>query len=189
MKYVLSAIFSLALAITLNFAAPATASAETGGRFIMMDHNGRVVTDADYQGKYLLMLFGYTFCPDICPTGLQEMAEVMEQLGEDAKQVQPFFITVDPERDTVKVMREYVNAFDDRIVGLTGSKASIASITKKYRIKFAKVEEKPGDPDYTMDHTASMILMDRNNQYIRRFGYGTPAAQIVKAIREQLAAE
>ncbi len=188
MKPVLSALFSLALILAVN-TAPGAASAETGGRFILMDHNQRIVTDFDYQGKYLLMLFGYTFCPDICPTGLQEMADVLEQLGKDATEVTALFITVDPERDTPKVMREYVKAFDERIIGLTGSKVAIESITRKYRVKYAKVEEKPGDPDYTMDHSASMILMDRKGKYIRRFGYGTPAAQIVKAIREQLAAE
>ena len=189
MKYILSALFSLLLALAANTAPASTASAETGGRFILMDHNRQIVTDFDYQGKYLLMLFGYTFCPDICPTGLQEMADVLEQLGKDANEVTALFITVDPERDTPRVMREYVKAFDDRIIGLTGSKEAIASITKKYRVKYAKVEEKPGDPDYTMDHSASMILMDRKGKYIRRFGYGTPAAQIVKAIRQQLAAE
>lgn len=189
MKHFLSVVFALALALAVTTSTPSSASAETGGRFILLDHNKKIVTDLDFQGKYLLMLFGYTFCPDICPTGMQELAEVMELLGPDAKKVQPLFISVDPERDTPRVLREYVNAFDERIIGLTGSKASIDSITKKYRVKFARVEDKPGDPDYTMDHTASVILMDKQGKYIRRFGYGTPAAQIVKALKEAFMAE
>ncbi len=180
MKRISVMLWAMMLAFAINTSAPSVASAETGGRFIMKDHNGKIVTDFDFRGKFLLMLFGYTFCPDICPTGMQELADVMKGLGKKATDVQPLFITVDPERDTAEVMREYVQAFDDRIIGLTGSKASIASITKKYRVKFAKVEEKPGDPDYTMDHSASIILMGPQGEYIRRFGYGTPAAQIVK---------
>ena len=174
--------FGLVAALTLG--QPITASAETGGRFILLDAKRKVVTDFDFRGKFLLMFFGYTFCPDICPTGMQDVAEVLELLGKDAEDVNAVFVSIDPERDTSQMVNEYVKNFDDRIIGLTGSKASIASIIKKYRIVVRKVEEKPGDPDYTIDHTASILLIDPGGKYVRRFGFETPTADIVKAIRD-----
>ena len=186
MKRISSLFFALSLGIALGIGTPTLSSAKTGGPFILMDHNNNTVTDKSFRGKYMLMLFGYTFCPDICPTGMQELASVMDLLGDDAKQFQPIFITVDPERDTIEVMRDYVQAFDDRIIGLIGSKSAIASMAKKYRVKFARVEETPGTPGYTMDHGASLILMDPEGNYIRRFGYGTSAEKIVNFLKNEL---
>lgn len=175
---------AMGLICAIALGQPGEVKAETGGRFILVDTNRKVVTDSDFRGKFRLMFFGYTFCPDICPTGMQDVAEVLTLLGKDIVDVKALFISVDPERDTSQVLHDYIQNFDERIIGLTGSKAAIASITKKYRITFQKVEEKPGDPDYTIDHTASILLMDPAGKYVRRFGFGTPPADIVKAIRD-----
>ena len=161
----------------------------TGGRFMLKNHLGQIVTDSNFANGYMLILFGYTFCPDICPTGLQVMAEVMDKLGKDGERIQPLFITVDPERDTEKVLAAYVKAFHPRIMGLTGPKIMIESVTKKYRVKYAKVEDKPGDPDYTMDHTAAMFFMGPKSKYLARFPYGTEADVIVRKIREIIGAK
>jgi len=186
MKRIVFALLILGLGMAAALGRPTIAAAETGGRFILMDTERKVVTDADFHGKFLLMFFGYTFCPDICPTGMQDVAEVLDLLGKDVADVSAVFVSVDPDRDTPDVIRDYIKNFDDRIIGLTGSKASIDSVTKKYRIVFKKVEDKPGDPDYTIDHTASILLISPDGKYIRRFGFGTPPADIVKTIREYL---
>lgn len=177
---------ALALGFVIAAGHPPSADAKTGGRFILLDTNNKVVTDSDFHGKFLLMFFGYTFCPDICPTSMQDVAEVLDQLGKDIADVKAVFISVDPERDTPAVIDEYIKNFDERIIGLTGSKASLDSITRKYRITVKKVEEKPGDPDYTLDHTASILLISPAGEYIRRFGFKTPPADIVKVIRKYL---
>lgn len=186
MRRIFLAMLVLGFGLALMPGQPMSAAAKTGGRFILVDTENKVVTDSDYHGKFLLMFFGYTFCPDICPTGMQDVAEVLNLLGKDVEDVKAVFISVDPERDTPQVLREYISNFDERIIGLTGSKASIASITKKYRISFNKVEDKPGDPDYTIDHTASILLINPAGIYIRRFGFGTPPADIVKVVRKHI---
>ncbi len=189
-----------ALALFFLFAAPASniaftsstafagdnAARNIGGRFILKSHTGKITTDQDFRGKFMLVFFGYTFCPDICPTSMLEVAETMKLLGDDAKDVQPLFITIDPERDTVPVLRDFVANFDDRIIGLTGSKVAIESIAGKYRVKYARVAENKDTPDYTMDHTAAIMLMGPQGEYITRFGYGTPADKIAKTIKAKM---
>lgn len=162
---------------------------EVGGTFMLEDHRGRIVRDEMFAGKYMLIYFGYTFCPDVCPTGLQSLGEALDLLGEDAKEVQPLFITVDPERDTRKVMADYVQAFHPDILGLTGPRPFIDSVIAKYKVKVARVET-PGMPGgYSVDHTASLFLMDRRGNYVRRFPHGTPPADIVGALRERIKAD
>lgn len=137
-----------------------------GGPFTLEDGNGRPVTDQDFRGKYMLVYFGYTTCPDVCPTTLNAVAEAMEKLGPRADQVRPVFITVDPRRDTPSVVRQYAAAFGPSITGLTGTPAEIAVVAKEYRVYYAEHRTGPGPDDYSMDHSSVLYLMDRNGGFI-----------------------
>jgi protein SCO1/2 len=136
------------------------ANAIKGGPFELVDQHGTPVTDAALKGHPSAMFFGYTFCPDICPTTLYEMTELMEQLGPEADKLKVYFVTVDPERDTREVMAEYLSAFDPRFTGLTGSREQIDQIIAGYRVYARKVEQEEGP--YLMDHTAGVYLLDDN---------------------------
>ena len=144
-----------------------SASAAVGGPFHLEDQSGKVVTDQDMKGKPYLVFFGYTHCPDICPTTLFDMAPVMKQLGPDADRTGALFITVDPERDTEAVMKDYLSNFDPHVRGLTGDQASIAAAIKEYRVYAKKIPLKDGD--YTMDHTAVVYLMDKTGNFVAPF--------------------
>ncbi len=159
----------------------------TGGRFILQNHNGEIVTDQEFAGRFLLVYFGYTYCPAVCPTSLLTMTSAIYQLKDDGDHVQPLFVTVDPERDTVPVLREYVEAFHPNLIGLTGSDAAISSIIGKYRVKAAKVRTKGADDDYySLDHTASVFLMGPHGRFITRFPYQTTSEQIAAKLREAI---
>jgi protein SCO1/2 len=172
-----------------NQEAPPSAEASMrgsyGGPFILQDHNGKTVEDEEYRGKYMLLTFGYTNCGDVCPTELQTMAKVMDLLGDDAKQVQPLFITVDPERDTPAKLRDYVAAFHPRLIGLTGPAPYIAAAARKYRIKYEKVIGQ--NDSYTMDHTAVIFLMGPDGGFLDRFAFSTPADRIAARLRHRMA--
>ncbi len=160
---------------------------KTGGRFIMNNHFGEVVTDQDFSGKFMLIYFGYTFCPDVCPTSLQTMTHALNLLGKDAKYVQPLFVTVDPERDTITVMREYVSAFHPSLIGLTGSKVALDSITSKYRVKYEKVSESGAiNDDYLVDHTAAVLLISPGGEYLRRYPYNTLADEMASSMNKYI---
>jgi protein SCO1/2 len=162
--------------------------ATTGGRFLLKAHTGQIVTDQDFSGKFMLIYFGYTYCPDICPTSLQTVTAALDQIGDDAKYIQPLFITIDPERDTVAVMREYVSSFHPSLIGLTGSKAVIENVAKKYRVKYAKVLEESADKtDYMVDHTAAVFLMGFDGRYLARFPYNTTANQMAEKLKKYVA--
>ncbi len=141
--------------------------AAVGGPFHLVDQSGKVVTDQDLKGKPYLVFFGYTHCPDICPTTLFDMSQVMKQLGPDADRTGAVFITVDPERDTPAVMKDYLSNFDPHLRGLTGDQASVDAAIKEYRVYAKKVPLKDGD--YTMDHTAVVYLMDKNGNFVAPF--------------------
>jgi protein SCO1 len=137
--------------------APAgSALAPLGGAFALVDGDGRQVTDQTFRGKWLMVFFGYTHCPDVCPTTLSDIAQALDQLGPLASQIQPLFVTVDPERDDPATMRDYTQAFGTRILGLTGSPAQIAAIAKAYHVYYAKHPEGTG---YSMDHSAIVYVM------------------------------
>lgn len=156
-----------------------------GGEFSLTNHKGEPVTDKDFRGKYMLVSFGYTFCPDICPAELQLMTDAMEKLGEKQSEVTPVFVTIDPARDTVEQMRDYVSNFHPRMVGLTGTADQIKQAAEAYRVFYAKAEtEKPDDQYYLMDHSTFIYLMDRNGEYLRHFPYGTNADDLATAISE-----
>lgn len=158
-----------------------------GGPFTLVDQDGRTVTERDFRGKLLLIHFGYTYCPDICPTSLSIMAEALDLLGADGDKVVPLFISIDPKRDTPEQLKMYVAYFDPRLIGLTGTPEQVAAAAKAYRIYYAPQPRKAGDAeDYLMDHTAIIYLMGRKGNFRAHFPYETPAAAIAARIRENL---
>src|SRR6201985_2809341 len=144
-----------------------TAPAAIGGPFQLTDQSGAVVTEKDLQGRPTLIFFGFTHCPDVCPTSLFEMSEVLRAMGKDADRVNAYFITVDPERDNATTMKDYLSSFDPHLKGLTGDPAAVAKVTSEYRVYSKKVPLKDGD--YTMDHTALVYLMDRDGKFVSPF--------------------
>lgn len=159
-----------------------------GGRFILTAHDGRTVTDGELRDRHLLVFFGYTHCPDVCPTSLQTVAHVLELLGPAADRVQPLFITVDPARDTPKVLAAFVNHFDSRIVGLTGSEAMIDRVAKGFRVKYER-HRPDKDGFYSVDHTATMIHVAPDGRAVGRFNYEMPAEEIAAALRSAIVGE
>lgn len=166
---------------------PAADETPPSGRYLLMDANGRAVTNADFPGQFQLIAFGYTYCPDICPTTLVEATAILKQLGDRAEQVQPIFITVDPQRDTPEALATYTAYFHPRIMGLTGSPELIARAAQNFNARYEKVSE-PGAPAdrYHVDHSAGMYLLGPDGSYIRKFGYSTPAAEIAERIEDLL---
>lgn len=157
-----------------------------GGPFTLTDHTGKQVTDKDYAGKYMLIYFGYTFCPDVCPTSLSIIGDALPLLDADQQnKLVPIFITVDPERDTPEMMASYVPNFHDKMVGLTGSLAEVKAVVKAYRAYFAKTGD-DGSGIYTVDHSSRTYLMGPDGAYITSFSHATPAADIAKKLAEIL---
>jgi len=155
-----------------------------GGPFALIDHTGKPRTEQDFKGKLLLVYFGFTYCPDICPTDLQDIGLAIDQLGEAGDEIQPLFITVDPERDTPAHLAEYVSMFHPRLIGLTGDAAAIRNAADAYKVYYAKVANEAGT-DYTVDHTAFMYLMGADGKYLGFFPPGTTPERIVGAIRQR----
>jgi protein SCO1/2 len=137
-----------------------------GGPFTLTDQNGRLVSDRDFRGKYQLLYFGYTFCPDVCPTTLNDVTEAMRKLGAKAGDIQPIFITIDPRRDTPPVLKRYVAAFDSRLIGLTGTAEQIARVAREYRVYYAPHRTGPGPDDYTMDHSSVLYLVGPDGRFL-----------------------
>jgi cytochrome oxidase Cu insertion factor (SCO1/SenC/PrrC family) len=158
---------------------------EIGGHFSLVDDTGAEVTDADFRGKYMLVYFGYTYCPDICPTGLATIANALKQLGKEADKIQPLFVTVDPERDTPKQLAQYVSHFYPTLRGLTGSEAQIAEIAKRYRVFRRKVTD-TASTDYLMDHSTFFYLMRPDGKLALMFRHGTEAGNMAAAIAEEI---
>jgi len=157
-----------------------------GGPFTLVDQDGKTRTDADFRGRYLLVYFGYTFCPDLCPTELQTISAALDRLGDKAAKVQPLFITIDPERDTAPVLKEYVGHFRPGLVGLTGSAREIAAAAKAYRVYYAKVPAADGGDDYLMDHSGFVFLMGPDGRYLTHFTPQTTAKELAQAIAKFL---
>jgi protein SCO1/2 len=157
-----------------------------GGDFTLTDQSGKRVSSQAFRGKNLLVIFGYTYCPDICPTELQVVASALQTLGKDADQIQPIFITIDPERDTPEVLKQYVSAFDPRLVGLTGTADEIAAVARSYRVYYAKVPSKSDPATYSMDHSSIIYLMDTQGRFLKHFTYTTDAAELAKGLAAAL---
>ncbi len=140
-----------------------------GGPFTLVDDTGKRVTDKDYRGRYMLVFFGYTSCPDICPAGLQLISAALDKLGPKADRVTPIFISVDPERDTAQKLAAYVKNFNPHLVGLTGTPEEIAAVAKAYKVFYQKVPNQSSPADYGMDHTSIIYLMDANGEFVTHF--------------------
>lgn len=187
------------LCLALLAAAPAAAQANhslellrgessaINPRYLLQDPNGRGVSNEDFRGRFQLISFGYTYCPDVCPTTLVEMAEILKQLGKHADRVQAIFISIDPERDTGQVLKTYTEFFDPRILGLTGSPALVRRAADNFKIRYAKVRAPGADPGrYAVDHSAGMILLGPQGEFLRKFAFSTPVADVTKQIGELL---
>jgi protein SCO1/2 len=143
-----------------------TGGPSVGGPFTLQDSSGKTVTDRAFRGKYMLVYFGYTYCPDVCPTTLNAVADALDKLGPKAKALQPIFITVDPARDTPSVMKQYTAAFTPDLLGLTGTPDEIAKVAREYRVYYAKHVTGPGPNDYSMDHSSIIYLMGPDGRFI-----------------------
>ncbi|MCW5692900.1 MAG: SCO family protein [Pseudolabrys sp.] len=155
--------------VTGNFGASSVSTASAvGGPFKLVDQNNKPITDQDFKGKPWLVFFGYTHCPDVCPTTLFEVSEMFRAMGKDADRTGALFITVDPERDTPAVMKDYLSSFDPRLMAATGDRAAIDAAEKAYRVYAKKVPTGKGD-DYSMDHTAMVYLMDKQGRFVAPF--------------------
>jgi cytochrome oxidase Cu insertion factor (SCO1/SenC/PrrC family) len=155
-----------------------------GGPFALIDQAGNPRTDENFRGKLLLIYFGYSYCPDVCPTDLQQIGLAVDRLGAAGGTVQPLFITLDPERDTAAHLAEYVPLFHPRLIGLTGSAEQIRGVASAYKVYYAKYP--PGSADYVIDHSSFIYLVDENGKYIGFFPPGTTADRMVEIIRMHL---
>jgi cytochrome oxidase Cu insertion factor (SCO1/SenC/PrrC family) len=158
-----------------------------GGPFELIDHNRRTRTERDFRGQLVLVYFGFTYCPDVCPTDLQAIGLTLDKLGRDGDGVQPLFVTVDPERDTPEHLAEYVPMFHPRLIGLTGSVEAVRKAADAYKVYYAKILASQNASEYTIDHTAFIYLMDREGNYLGFFPPGTSAERMVEIIRPRLA--
>lgn len=157
-----------------------------GGPFSLIDQDGRRVTEKDFLGKYILVFFGYTYCPDICPTELQVMSAALDQMGPEAGRIQPIFVSIDPARDTPEVLKAYVANFGPRLIGLTGSPEEVAAIAKAYRVYYAKAGNGSTATDYLMDHSSIIYLMGPDGRFVKHMPYTTDAAKLATELKETL---
>ena len=182
------------LAVRQYAGMPAGIAAETAGRegtmsiggpFTLVDQDGRTVTDADFHGRWLLVYFGFTFCPDVCPTALNRNADAIDLLGEQGEKITPVLISVDPQRDTPEKLKEYVKFFHPRAVGLTGTPQQVAAVAKEYRVFYVK---SPGNtPDtYLVDHSSLTYLIGPDGKFVEFFSHGISAEELAKRLKQRL---
>jgi protein SCO1 len=180
----LAGALALFAAVWVTLPQEVTKPSLVGGPFRLVDQNGRTVTDEDFKGKPFIVFFGFTNCPDICPTTLFEMSEVLKRLGPDAQKTAALFISVDPERDTPEKLKDYISSFHPRIFGLTGTPEQIAAVEKDYRVYAKKVPLKDGD--YTMDHSAVVYLMDKQGRFVAPFNLKKSADESAADLKRYL---
>ncbi len=161
----------------------ASPSSELGGPFRLVDQDGVLRTDVDFKGKYMLVYFGYSFCPDVCPTGLYSMTEALNVLGAQADEIQPLFITVDPERDTPSHLKRYLKNYHPKMIALTGSKEQVTAAKKAYKVYAAKAEPDGTSTDYLMDHSSVIYVMDRQGRFVTHFNHATPVEEMVRVLK------
>jgi protein SCO1 len=183
--------FGIAVATALVLSQPLVRAANSpvtiGGPFTLTSPDGTTVTEQTYRGKWLLVYFGFTSCPDSCPTALLEISAALEKLGPDADKLQPLFITVDPQRDTPAVMGNYTQSIDPRIVGLTGTPQQIAAAAQEYGVYYEPRKSGPGAEDYVMDHGTYLYLMDTEGKFVCGLDADTPGDRIAEAVRGAMA--
>lgn len=171
-----------------NMSGTATQSgtALIGGPFQLSDTSGKPVSDADFRGRYMLVFFGFTNCPDICPAGLQLISAALDKLGDKADKVVPIFVSVDPERDTPQKLALYVKNFDDRVVGLTGTPEQVDAIAKTYRVFFEKTPNEAAPQEYGINHTSIIYLMGPDGKYVDHFTPMTGIDTMVEKLDKRL---
>ena len=158
-----------------------------GGPFTLTDHNGNEVTERSFRGKYMLVFFGYTFCPDVCPTTLTDVSTALDILGVEGEKIVPLFISVDPARDTPEHLKEYATYFHPRLVALTGTPKQVAATAKAYRVYYAKAKSEGSDPnDYLMDHSVYMYLMSPDGVFLQHFVRGQGPKKIAEVVKSHL---
>ena len=165
----------------------ASGTATIGGPFTLVATNGESVSDQTYRGKWLLIYFGYTYCPDACPTALNSISVALEKLGSQANDLQPLFVTVDPERDTRETMAKYLTSFDSRIIGLTGTKEQIDSVIKEYRLSVSREKSEHGGDDYLVSHSSYIYLMDPQGRFVSVIHGEEIGDQIAARFRKEMA--
>ena len=177
--------FAVVLLVTGRGPSPlANPTAAIGGPFKLTDQNGNPISDRDLKGRPFLVFFGFTHCPEVCPTALADISQVMDKLGPDADKVNALFVTVDPERDTPAVLKDYLTSFNPRLLGVGGDADALAAVAKAYRVYYKKVPLKDGD--YTMDHTAIVYLMDKNGQFVSPFNLRRRPEELAAELRRYL---
>ncbi len=157
-----------------------------GGPFSLLDNKGQRVSDKTYAGKFLLIYFGYTNCTEICPAQLQVMSAALDALGDKAKRIQPLLVSIDPERDNVAAMADYVANYDDRLVGLTGTVEEIEAVTTAYRVYYAKEKTDNSTGNYRVEHTGIIYLMDESGAFIKHFTFGVRPDELVAELEKLL---
>ncbi|MBX6328520.1 MAG: SCO family protein [Pseudolabrys sp.] len=167
-----------------RFGAGVSTASAIGGPFRLVDQDNRPITDADFKGKPFLVFFGYTHCPDICPTTLFEISEVLRAMGGDADRAAALFITVDPDRDTPPVLKDYLSNFDPHLRGATGSRDALAAVEKEFRVYAKKVPT--GNGDYSMDHSAIVYLMDKDGRFVAPFNLKRSPEQAAAELKKYL---
>ena len=181
----IAAAAALTIAALLWSGPPAARAAAIGGPFQLVDHSGSAVTEESFDDRYLLIYFGYAWCPDICPTELLVIGQAVDALGDLGDEVQPLFITVDPARDTVEALADYVPAFHPRLVGLTGSEEQIHEAAKAYRVYY-RLNEPDEDGSYLVDHTSYIYFMDPDGDYVTHFVFGQGPEKMAEVMRKHL---
>ncbi len=164
----------------------APGSSAIGGPFQLIDQDGKPISDQDMKGKPFLVFFGFTHCPDVCPTTLFEVSELMRALGKDADRTSALFVSIDPERDTPEKLKDYLSSFDPRARAATGDRAAIDAISKAYRVYAKKVPSDKDKDDYSMDHTALVYLMDKQGRFVAPFSLKRPPAEAAAELRKYL---
>lgn len=160
---------------------------DIGGDFELVSHEGQTVTNADFRGRYLLIYFGYTYCPDICPTSLHRNMEALDLIGDDANRIVPILVSIDPDRDTPTRLGEYVAFFDPRLVGLTGTPEQVSAAAESYRVFFAKVNNEDADGDtYLVDHSAFTYLVGPDGAFIAFFRHGVSSEEMAARLLNEL---
>ncbi|ARJ67500.1 hypothetical protein WV31_18455 [Magnetospirillum sp. ME-1] len=179
-------LLTLMMCLAMVPAARAQEDSRVSGRFLLTDMNGRTVTDEMYRGKIRLVTFGYTFCPDICPTVLNTLSMVLDQLGSDKAKVATLFISVDPERDTPAHLKEYLNAFPD-ITGLSGTPEQVAAAARNFKVRYERQKPEGDDPrSYAVDHTASIYIMDREGDFLAKMPHMSAPDRVADRVRTYL---
>ena len=189
---IVAAVVAVAIGLGLGFLIPITRPDSVvtrpaiGGPFALVNQDGRPVTEKTFAGRHMLVYFGYTYCPDVCPTELQVMSTALEILGDQSKGIDPVFITIDPERDTMEQMKTYVGHFHPRLQGLTGSPDQIKAAARAYGVYFARARDTGATTDYLMDHSSIVFLIGPDGGYVTHFRGGTSPEDRARQIRRFL---